>query len=259
MPRTVYPFSYYLPRKDSNRPLKAPQTRDDAASREVLAALLERGFRYGEPLLNYPPAEAPGRLLDEHELHRVDVSFLRPGDVLLTLTRPPIHDIEHGDRKQIEPGNTDLERRVFEAWRRALEVCARSHVKLSPALQRQLRAGFESRRDMAFKQSGGGFYKELNALDTRGWKRPPGEGLTAAFLLWVDELPGGPPGLINAFGMDAVSTLVWAYRLRRDFSYLLERPGFAMVEIQTASIPERPTNLRWALDWKIEPLLVESV
>ncbi len=256
MTPTVYPFFYFLPRKQPSRGHKPPQTRDDLATHEVVAALLERGFRYGEPILNFPPAQNPNRLVQEDELYPVDVSFLDRGDFLLTLTRPPIRDIEYGDRKMIEPGNTDLERRIFKAWGKYLAIVARSHIKLQPHLHGQLRAGYESRRDMTFRQKRGGFYGGLNALDGKSHRPPPSTGLTAAFLLRVDELPGGGPGLINAFGMDALMTLVWAYRLRRDFAYLLERPGFVMVEMQSAPVPARPTNLRFANDWKIEPLIV---
>ena len=256
MTPTVYPFSYFLPRKQRNRGLNPAQTRDDAAGREVLAALLERGFRYGEPILNFPPEVNPNRLVDENDLFPIDLSFVDRGDFLLTLTRPPMRDVEYGDRKRIIPGNTDVERRIFEAWDEYLEIVVRSHIKLRPHLRNRLRAGYESRSDMTFRQKGGGFYGGLNAIDGRGYRPPPSRGLTAAFLLRVEELPGGGPGLINAFGMDATATLVWAYRLRRDFAYLLERPGFVMVEMQAAPIPPRPTNLRFANDWKIEPLIV---
>jgi hypothetical protein len=252
----VHPFFYYLPRKQPNRGLKPPQTRDVVAEQEVLAALLERGFQYGEPILNFPPPENPNRLVEEEELYPIDISFLNPGDFLLTLTRPPIHDVVHGDRKMIEAGNTDLERRIFEAWSPYLEIVARSHIKLHPNIHSEVRSGFENRRDMTFRQKHGGFYGGLNALDGRGPRQPPNSRRTAAFLLRTEELPGGGPGLINPFGMDAIMTLVWAYRLRRDFAYLLERPGFVMVEMESAPIPARPTNLRFALDWKIEPVIV---
>ncbi len=256
MTPTVYPFSYFLPRKQQNRGHKPPQTRDEGALIEVLAALLDRGYRYGEQILNFPPAQNPNRLVSEDELHPVDTSFIDRGDLLLTLTRPPIRDIEYGDRKMLEPGNTDVERRIFEAWGEYLEIVARSHIKLQSHLHDKLRAGYENRRNMTFRQRGGGFYRDLNSQDGNGPRPPSSSDLTAAFLLRVEELPGGGPGLINAFGMDANMTLVWAYRLRRDFAYLLERPGFVMVEMQSAPVPTRPTNLRFALDWKIEPLIV---
>ena len=253
---TVYPFLYFLPRKQQDRGLKTAQTRDETAAREVIEALRKIGFDYGEPILNFPPEQNPNRLVEEEDLYPVDVSFLKPEDILFTMTRPPIHDVAHGDRKMIEPGNTDIERRVFDAWEPYLEVVARSHIKLAPGIQSELRSGYESRRDMTFRQRGGGYYGGLNAGDGRGPRRPPGPGRTAAFFLRTEELPGNSFGLINAFGMDALMTQVWAYRLRRDFAYLLERPGFAMVEMQSAPVPPRPTNLRFAMNWTIETVIL---
>ena len=56
--------------------------------------------------------------------------------------------------------------------------------------------------------------------------------------------------------MDGTSTLVWAYRLGRDLSHLLEEPGFVLVEMTPDKrIPARPTDLRWACGWKIEVLV----
>jgi hypothetical protein len=254
----VYPFLHFLPPRDRSRSLQPPQVRDETACRELVVSLMRRGFGYGEPLLNFPPPTFPGRLLEENELLQVDVSFLEPGDFLVCATRPPIHDIDHGDKKRMEPGNTDLERRIFAAWRTYLEVCARSHVKLARGPQDALPEGFEGRRDMAFLQGGGGNYKELNDLEGSGW-RPPPPNRTAAFLLRVEELPGGGPGLIHSFGTDAMTSLAFAYRLGRDFAYLLDEPGFSLLEIERAPVPERPTNLRWALEWKIQPLIEHFV
>ena len=256
---TLYPFLTFLPRKDPNRGVQPPQVRDMLAANELLMALLPLGFRYEEPILNYPPPTASRELLEENELHPVDLSFVGPEAYLLTATRPPIHDMDHGDRKRMEPGNTDVERRIFRAWQKYLAYCARSHVKLGRTARNALPEGFERCRDIAFRQSGGGFYKELNSLDGSGWQKQPAKGMTAAFLLRVEELPGGGPGLINSFGMDAVASLAWAYRLGRDFAYLLDKPGFSMVEIRRTPVPERPTNLRWAQDWKIEPLIENLV
>jgi len=148
---------------------------------------------------------------------------------------------------------------VFRIWDPYVEILARSHVKLAPALRPALRAGFENRQDMVLYQRNGAWYKSLNALDGRGWRTWSASPRTPAFLLYVDELWPGGPGLVNAFGMDGVATEVWAYRLRRDFAYLLDAPVFAMVELEGGGIPERPFDLRWALDWKIEVAIEEPL
>jgi hypothetical protein len=40
---------------------------------------------------------------------------------------------------------------------------------------------------------------------------------------------------------------------------LLAEPGFTMVEMSYDSIPPRATDLRWALDWKIDVVLSHGV
>lgn len=259
MKPTVHPFPYYLPRRDKSRPVPLHGTRDDAASRELVAALLQKGWELGEPVLNHPPARNPERLLP-WELPEVDLSYLEPGAALLQVTRPPLHDREHGDKRTVEAGNTRLERRVLRLWRRYLQVCARSHVRLARPLRDALEGPWTARRDMAFRQTAGSWYLELNALDGRGWRRCPSDQLrTAGFLLRVPSIGEGVgeggPGLVAAFGMDGVSTLVLAYRLRRDLSHLLDHEGFTLLEIEGRPIPERPTNLLWAREWKLDPVL----
>lgn len=258
MPAKAHFFAYFQPRKEPTRSPKVVWTRDDASARELLVPVGCLGFEYGRTILNFPPPFAPRRLLEEEELLDIELSFIRSGDVLLQTTRPPLDDIRHEDRKQVEPGNTRLERRLFEHWRRVFAICARSHVKLAPWLHGRVKAGFESRRNMGFYQSGtGGFYQWLS--DGRARRRPPEDQLTAAFLLRVDEIWKGGPGLIGAFGMDGLATLVWAYRLRHDFAWLIERPGFSMVEMKGASVPQRPTGFEFARDWKIDLVIAHAL
>ena len=255
----VHPFFYYQPRPDQSRALRIPWIRDETASHEIQMALLARGMAPGEPILNRPPPERLRAEPPPAEHLTVDLSFVRPEDVLLLTTRPPLDDREHGDRKQIEKAYTRIERVILHAVRPHLEVCARSHVKLAAGPRSALPERFQTRRDMAFRQGEGGFYKELNALDGRGWRRWRKRPRTAAFLLRVESLWPGGPGLLAAFGMDGTSTLVWAYRLRRDFAHLLDEPGFTMVEMTARPLPDRPTDLRFANDWRIEPVIEHLV
>lgn len=258
MPRAVHPFLYSLPGKDRTRERPVTATRDGDASRELVVALLERGYRLGEPMLNPPDPEARTRDLEELSPREVDVSFVRPGSVLVLTTRPPLDDRDYGNMKQVEPSNTRPERRVFAAARRHFPILARPYAKLAPDHRSRLAPGFESRRHIEFYQHRGGWYKALNALDGEGFRPPPGRWRTAAFLLRVEELWPEGPGLLAAFGMDSVSTLVWAYRLRRDLAWLLDGEGgplFAMAEMEGAPAPQGATDLRFAEGWKIELVL----
>ena len=76
-----------------------------------------------------------------------------------------------------------------------------------------------------------------------------------AVLLRVEEAWPGGPGLLGTFGMDGITSLLWAYRLGRDRCDLLARPGFVMADLQIGTIPERPTDLRWCEDWTIQVIL----
>ena len=54
--------------------------------------------------------------------------------------------------------------------------------------------------------------------------------------------------------MDGTATAVWCYRLGRDLSYLLEKPGFVFAEASNPGPTARPTNMLCANRWKIEIL-----
>jgi hypothetical protein len=220
---------------------------------EIVQALRARGFEYGEPVLNMPPEALPESLCRDEDLYKIDLSFARPGDLLLQMTRPPLSDQDEGDRKKVLRGYTNVEKALFNAWEEVFEVCSRKHVKLAAPIWAKLAQGFRDRKDIEFYESQAAPYKELNALDGKGWHPLKADSdRTAAFLLYVKEAWRGGPGFLGAFGMDGTSTLVWAYRLARDFAHLLLVPGFTFVEIECGEIPQRATDLTWAEDWHIE-------
>jgi hypothetical protein len=243
-------------RRDPERPLKIHQRRDLGAAFELLPVLLQVGYEFGESILNFPPQAPPQGSVarGEVQLQEVDLSFVRPGDLLLQTTRPPLDDLAQGARKRVQLGYTDLERRLFERWRHYLRVCSRSHVTLAERVCAELKPGYENRGDIRFREAMTAPYKELNPRDGTGWGRPESDRLTAAFLLRVDHIWENGPGLLAAFGMDGTSTLVWTYRLGRDLSGLLSNTGFIMAEMESTPIPTRPTDLRWANSWKIDIL-----
>jgi len=250
----VHPVSYPLARHDRNRPPKLHQRRDLCALHELELALLELGFRHGEPIFNQSPAE---RTSDE--AFEIDLSRFAAGDLLLQCMRPPMNDLDEGPKRKIEPANTNLERFFFRAFEPCIAWSARSHLRLAPAMQARIRLEYQDRREMSFQQKGWGApYHELNALEGHGWRRHKGPRRTALFLLHVAALWPGGPGYLCAFGMDGCTTCVWSYRLARDLRHLLARPGFVMAELELGQIPEDVTDLRFCLDWKIEPLLVHE-
>jgi len=257
--RRVHPLSYQVALHDLKRLLKLHQRRDLCAGIELESALYELGFRHGEPIFNEPPRRGPKKPPPGAEPFHVDLSFVDPHDLLLQITRPPFSDAESGPKRQIALAHTDLELRLHALWREFLETSARNHVRLHPGMYPFLAPGFESRREMTFRQRGWGApYQELNDQKS-GWRKLRGKRRTLVFLLRVEHAWPGGPGYLCAFGMDGCTTYIWAYRLKRDLKHLLERPGFLVAELELGKMPDHTTDLRWSLDWKIEPILVRDL
>jgi len=256
--RRVHPLSYPVARKARERAPKLFARRDCTASSELLFPLYELGFAQGEPIFQQPPAVPPEEPIPFEKLHKVDLSFLEPGALLLQTTRPPMNDLDEGPRRQIERVFTDVEHFHFEALEPFVGYSSRTHVVLGPAVKDLVRQGSQDRREMSFRQKGWGApYHRLNALDGKGWHRYGGAPRTALFLLRLDEAWPGGPGYLCAWGIDGCTTLCWCYRLARDpeLKRLLAKPGFVLAELELGELPERATDLRFCLDWKIEILV----
>lgn len=258
--RRAHPLTYALARRAVERTPRIFARRDCTASGELLFPLYQLGFGQGEPIFQQPPVHPPKGPVPVDRLHQVELSFLEPGALILQTTRPPMNDLDEGPRRQVERAYTDLEHVTFEAWKPYVEYLARTHVRLGPQARSQVRAGFQGRREMSFLQRGWGApYHELNAHDGRGWRKYRGERRSALFLLRLEELWPGGPGYLCAFGMDGCTTLVWCYQLARKLPDLLERPGFVLAELVLGGLPERATDLRFALDWQIEILVQQEL
>lgn len=252
--RCLHTISYPVARKDLEHPLKPFMRRDFCATCDLLPVLYRQGYSQGEPIFQ-PPLEPP-RAKPPAEPYPLDISFVRPGDLLVQNTRPPMNDMDEGPRKKIEPAYTDLEKRTFELVEPFISYCSRTHVELNERVCRDLRPGYEDRREMKFLQNSNyGPYSGLNARDGKGWHKPADGKRTPLFLLRLDEAWKGGPGFLCAFGMDGCATQLWSYLLARKFPHLLSRPGFTIAEMVIGSMHERITDLRWSMDWKIELVL----
>lgn len=240
--------SFYDPR-DHSRKRSVTRTRDLSAAWETSAALQERGYSLGEQFFNYPPPAGaePNQLF-------IDVSRVVRADLMQSTTRPPLNDVQQGDRRRVPKGYTSLEVQTDIVWRLYFAILARSHVALHPWLHPHLPAGYENRRDMYFLQTGNSNYKVLNACDGTGRRDFQGGRRTAAFLVNQPELWRGGPRFIGYFGMDGESTLAFARKLRRECPELLDRPGLHMVELESSPVPDRVPDLGWTEDWKLERL-----
>ena len=242
MVKRFFHFSYLEPQKQHARRLHA--LRDGDAFAELALALSEQDLTYGELILNHPlSARQPN---------------LDSSDLLVLTTRPPLHD-DPFDRRFIKRSETPLEKAILNAIGPCFGACRRSYLKLSEDMARELK--YPNRGEIEFRTYRGAHYKRFRTPYTQSktdhkWEIPPTPMATAVFLLLMRLWDDGPM-LLNAYGMDGTSTLIWCYLLRTVYQRMLnvETPRFVMAEIITAPIPDSAATLEFAKQWNVELLL----
>ncbi len=242
--RLVHLFLSLFPPHDSTRRPGLSQLRDALAAMLVVDALFHQGFRLGNVLFNFPPFGN-----DASDTLAAVNAHADEGDLITTATRAPVSDEEQGDLRPVRRGYTTLEEAVLRVWERYFRVLSRGHIILDRGLCELLLAGYADRSDIFFFRAKGARYKML------GRRRYQGPARSAAFLVRERELWPGGPGYLGFFGMDAVTTLIWAYLLRERHPELLSEPGFVMVELSGPPLPIRPTDLSFADAWKAQVLI----
>jgi hypothetical protein len=250
----AHPFLSSAPRHDHTRAPNLAVIRDPVANVNLQIGLLEYGFDHGESILNFPPEKVNFDLLPEDELVHVEIPFAQEGDVLVLSTRPSLSDGDHGDNKKIEPSNTTIERAIYFHYWRYFARCSRAFVTLTEEAASFLPQGMKNRAEMTFFQQLGCHYMHLRSLDGQRSRREPMEEWTAAFLLRVDEIWPGGPGLVAAWGLNAISTLAWSAMLRDRCSSMLDRRGLTMVELHPTEAPDRPSTYDWLQSWAMRPV-----
>jgi hypothetical protein len=249
----AHSFFSSAPRHDHKRLPNLAAVRDSVANVNLQVGLIGHGFEQGESILNFPPDHVNFDLLPEDELLHVEIPFAQEGDVLAATTRPPLSDGDHGDNKRIEPSNTTIERAIFQRYWAYFARCSRSFVTLTEEAASFLPQGMKNRAEMTFYQDGCR-YQYLQALDGQRSRREPMEEWTAAFLLRVDQIWPGGPGLVAAWGLNAISTLAWSAMLRDGCSSMLDRRGLTMVELHPTEAPDRPSTYDWLQSWQMRPV-----
>jgi hypothetical protein len=240
MQRRLFRFTYPV---QTRRQIYPFQVRDGEAALHLTAPLGDLGYRYAGQILNYP-SDGQGPIPADHHL-------VYP-DLLLLTTRPPMHDMIVGDKKGFRPSFTTLEDKLFQGpLGERFERSARSEILLTEETA-SISPEIAKRRSIIFRQNGGGAaYKSYGSGMgewTRFKERP---ALTAAFLLYAEHAWPGGPGFLAAFGMSGTETLVWCYQLATRFSHLLCTTPFAMAEMRTGELPERPGSIDFADSWEI--------
>ena len=117
-------FAYSMPLRGKEEP-QPFKIRDGAAFSEVTAPLAKLGYEYGEMLWN-----PPYRPRKYKKVGKENYQYIKPSDLVVLTTRPPLSDKTHGDKKKMLRSCTHLEDQVFKACRKYFKVCARPHVEI---------------------------------------------------------------------------------------------------------------------------------
>jgi hypothetical protein len=242
--RRCYRFAYVQGRHD--REWLPHQTRDAEAALLLLPVLLRLGFRYAGPILNYPPKhQAAGTRMP------MAPSFLQPGDLVWTVTRPPWHDRLDGVRDRVDRSYTELEDELIAVIGRHFSHCSRSRVSVADV---HARAFPEVARmsNVQFRQKGGAAVDAFLMYDGSRWQRAGADCRTSlAYLIFEERAWENGPGFLASFGMCATDTLVWNYLLATKYPELVATVPFVMAQITAPKRPARPHTMEFAGDWKV--------
>ena len=246
--KRVFRFAYHASQISDVR-MRAHQVRDGDAFLELLPLLNHRGYQYEGLLLN-PPSEK------REDAPVVDISFLSASDLIVLTTRPPLHDVEAGDKRPIRRSYTNLEDLVFDALRpKYLTYSARSRITLSESIAQTLKPDFKDKADIIFHSAVGSSYVRYRSSHEQSYHNARGDKRTAVYLIQVPSIWPGGPKLLVSFAMAGTETLIWNHLLRTRFSDWLESYEFLIAELGLRPIPEKPFDLSFAEDWELTPML----
>jgi len=208
--------------------------RDGAAFGEITAPLVDLGYRYGQLIYNPPfHPQKSSRLGPEY------FRFIKPNDMIVVATRPPIDDSTSGDKKRLSQSCTHLEQQIFAECQKYFATCTRSHIELSETVG----ADFE-RAYLVFQQHKGARLKSYRHLTgNKRTKIPKEKDLSVGFFLHTKTIPEYGCGLVVSFGMGGWETLVWNRIVRTRFSEWLRNPIFVMAEMTIGKFPQKSATL----------------
>jgi hypothetical protein len=216
--------------------------RDAPAALYLITALTEQGYKYADPIFNFPSHGV--------DLTDVDDTYLGENDLIVLTTRPPMHDWEVGERKGFKRSFTTTEQKLFRALGKSIQSCTRVEVVLTPAAA-ATSPEVARRRSNWFYQFGSTYRRYGDPVTRKFVKVQPSDARTAVFLIYEAHAWPGGPGLLAAFGMGGTETLVWCQRLAKEYRHLLCTTPFVMAEMRTGPVPERPHSMDFARTWEV--------
>jgi len=228
---------------------KPSNVRDGAAFSEIAAPLAKRGYEYGNILFNSPFNPKKDKKLGQEHF-----SFIKPDDLLVLTTRPPLDDLTHGDKKHLDVSSTHLEEQVFTEVRKYLGVCARSHVQLTSVV-----GGDFERFDFAFYQHNNARLKYSRQLRGPRNKALKDSEIAVGFFLRTSSIPVYGCGLLACFGMGGWETLIWNRIVRTRYPDWVSRPSFVIGQFDLKGLPARPPTLQFVDNIKMDILLEHTI
>jgi hypothetical protein len=187
----------------------------------------------------------------------IDTSFLKPDDIIVITTRPPLNDEEVESKKFIARSHTSLEERVFDTLKPHLETSTRLKLDISQDLATHLPDPYANRALIEFFASSGATYRRYKRNGARKMQRATPPVGTALYLLYPPKLRSSDPAILCTFGMAGTYSLLWSYFLRTRFPERLDlrTPRFIMAEVLPEEIPQLPDNLSFADHWHVKFLI----
>ena len=238
-----------MPLRNGEEP-NVSKIRDGAAFSEVTAPLTKLGYEYGHLIFN-PPYNPRKRA----ELGKEQFQCIKPEDLIVLTTRPPLDDSRHGDKKLVRQSRTHLEVQIFAECRKYLAVCARTHVQLAKLVG----ANFD-KADLVFhsyKSARLKYYKPLDEF--RPTNVPKRSNIAIGFFLRTKTIPEYGCGLLASFGMGGRETLIWNRIVRTRFPEWVNRCAFIVAEMKLARIPKTPVTLEFVDQVKVKILLEHPI
>lgn len=225
------------------KPMAPTTTRDPEAALCLMLALAQRGCIHEDTILNFAPK--PGAGPDHHDLRRFG-----PEHLFVIDTRPPLDDELLGNRRAIARSGSNLESALFAALRTVFFTCGRSEIVLQPEYA-AITPEVAARRSIEVAQHGDARYRRYSSpaqgtVDCKGL--PP---RTAAYLVHLEHVWEGGPGLLTAFSVGKEETFVWCRALETRLHHLLGATSFAMAELDVVPRSLRATSLAFADAWNV--------
>lgn len=242
-------FAYSIQMNESEE-TKPSKLRDGASFSEITATLGRLGYEYGQIIFNIPSSS--GR---EPRAEKDQFCFVKPDDLIVLTTRPPLDDRRHGDKKHMDGSSTHLEQQVFAEFRKYLAVCARSHIELTPQVGAHC-----TKAEMTFYQHKSARLKSFKRLDEfRHTKTPEDSDLAIGFFLRTRKIASYGCGLVACFGMRGWDTLIWNRIVRTRYPNWFSRPSFVMAQIDLRGVPSQPITLDFVEKLQVDILVEHKI